>query len=136
MIRISGVVLSDKKKLATGLTAIYGIGHFRSLEILEKTGIADQKRVEDLTADEVLKLQKAVDELVVEGVLKKKINQDIDRLKSINSYRGLRHSQNLPVRGQRTRSNARTGRGRRLTVGAMKKEALAKIEATKKKKEV
>jgi small subunit ribosomal protein S13 len=135
MIRISGVALPEEKKIAAGLTAIYGIGRLKAVKILTKTGISFSKRVKELTNEEIVKLQKVIDEIPVEGVLKKKTSQDIQRLKSIGSYRGLRHSFGLPARGQRTRSNARTKRGRRQTVGAMKKEMLTKLEAVKKKKE-
>ena len=135
MIRISGVILVENKKVAVGLTAISGIGRFRAIQILRRTGIDKEKRVKDLMADEVAALQKVIDEYPVEGILKKRITQDIQRLKSIGSYRGMRHSLGLPVRGQRTRSNARTRRGKRVTIGAMKKEVLAKLDAAKKKKE-
>jgi small subunit ribosomal protein S13 len=135
MIRISGVVLPENKKLSAGLTTICGIGPFRAIKILKKAGVVAQKRVKDLTSEEIVRIQKAIDEVPTEGVLKKRVSQDIQRLRSIGSYRGLRHALNLPARGQRTRSNARTKRGKRATVGAMKKEGLAKLEAAKKKKE-
>lgn len=135
MIRISGVTLPEGKKITVGLTAISGIGRSNVLGILEKAQVKSDKRIKDLTSEEIVRLQKVIDEIPVEGVLKKRVSQDIQRLQDISSYRGLRHAQKLPARGQRTRSNARTKRGRRLTIGAMKKEELTKKEATKKQKE-
>lgn len=134
MIRISGINLPDNKKATVGLTVICGIGRVKALEILKKANIGFEKRVHDLSSDEVVKLQKLVDQMPVEGVLKKQVSQDVQRLKTINSYRGLRHSMGLPCHGQRTRSNARTKRGRRLTIGALRKEMAAKLDAAKKDK--
>jgi len=133
--RISGVILPEDKKIIVGLTAICGIGRLKATEVVNEAGVDSSKRIKDLTSEEIVRLQKLIDEVPVEGALKKKVSQDIQRLKNIGSYRGLRHSLNLPARGQRTRSNARTKRGRRTTIGAMKKEMLAKMEATKKKRE-
>jgi len=135
MVRISGVILPENKKLAVGLANVYGIGRLRAFKALRRAEIDFDKRVKELTSEEIVRLQKVIDEMPVEGVLKKRISQDIQRLRSINSYRGLRHSLGLPARGQRTRSNARTKRGKRATIGAMKKETLAKLETAKKKKE-
>jgi small subunit ribosomal protein S13 len=135
MVRISGVILPENKKLAVGLANVYGIGRLRAFKALRRAEIDFGKRVKELTSEEIVRLQKVIDEMPVEGVLKKRVSQDIQRLRSINSYRGLRHSLGLPARGQRTRSNARTKRGKRITIGAMKKEALARLEAGKKKKE-
>ena len=88
-----------------------------------------------MTDQEVSRLQKAISLISTEGILKKIVSENIKRLKQINAYRGLRHSMGLPSRGQRTRSNARTKRGKRMTIGAMKKEALQKVETSKKAKE-
>ena len=135
MIRISGISLPENKKIKVGLTYICGLGRFNALKVLQKAGVDQEKRVKELSSDEIARLQKVIDEIPVEGVLKKKVAQDIQRLKNINSHRGLRHLVGLPARGQRTRSNARTKRGRRMTIGAMKKDALAKTEQAKKQKE-
>lgn len=135
MIRISGVILPEDKKIAIGLTAICGLGRFRAVQVLNKAQVDREKRVKELTSEEIVRLQKIVDEIPVEGALKKIVSQDIQRLKNSGSYRGLRHNMNLPVRGQRTRSNARTRRGRRVTVGAMKKETMTRTEDAKKGKE-
>ena len=94
--------------------------------------IDPKKKTGDLSSDEITRLTKAINEELVEGELRKKVGQDIKRLRSIGTYRGIRHNQGLPVRGQRTRSNARTGRGKRKTVGAMRKKDMAKMETVKK----
>ena len=135
MIRISGINLPDNKKVFTGLTAIMGIGKHNIFDVLNKAKVDREKRIKELTSEEVVRLQKTIDEIPVEGVLKKQVAQNIQRLKTIGSYRGLRHTQGLPCRGQRTRSNARTNRGRRITVGAMRKKLASKLEEAKKKKE-
>lgn len=135
MARIAGVILPEEKRVDVGLTVIFGIGRQNVGEILGEAGVDPAKRVKNLTAEEVIKLQKAVDKFPVEGTLKKKITEDIKRLKTIGSYRGLRHIQNLPVRGQRTRTNARTKRGKRKTIGAMKKKELAKFTKEREVKE-
>lgn len=135
MIRISGINLPDNKKVFAGLTAICGIGKNNVYQVLNKAKVDKDKRVKELTSEEIVRLQKVIDEMPVEGVLKKDVATNIQRLKTIGSYRGLRHTQGLPVRGQRTRSNARTKRGRRMTVGALKKDMAAKLEEAKKKKE-
>ncbi len=135
MIRISGVNLPEQKKILAGLTAISGIGKHNVYDILNKAKVDKDTRVKDLSSEEAVRLQKVIDEIPVEGVLKREVTQNIARLKSIGSYRGLRHTMGLPSRGQRTRSNARTKRGRRVTVGAMRKELAAKLEESKKKRE-
>lgn len=128
MARIAGVTLPEEKRIDIGLTVLFGIGRRNVVEILAQAGIDPAKRVKDLTAEEATKLQKVVDKFPVEGDLRKKIADDIGRLKQIGSYRGLRHIQNLPVRGQRTRTNARTKRGKRKTIGALKKKELARFK--------
>lgn len=136
MVRIAGIILPGERKINIGLTAIFGIGRKVGNEILSQTKIDSNKRVKDLSSEEITKLQKIIDQYVVEGILRQRISDDIKRLKSTGSYRGIRHQQGLPVRGQRTRSNARTKRGRRRTVGAIKKKELArKTDAKKEKKE-
>lgn len=126
--RVGGIDLSAEKRVDIGLTAIFGIGRKNVVGILQETKINPGKRIKELSGEEISKLQKAVEKLPVEGVLRKKIAQDIDRLKGIHSYRGIRHQQGLPVRGQRTRSNARTKRGKRKTIGSLKKEDSNKTE--------
>jgi small subunit ribosomal protein S13 len=135
MPRIAGIDIPEKKRIDIALTYIYGIGRTNVNEILSKTGVNPAKRTHELTAEEVSKLQKTVESMKVEGDLRKQIAQNITRLKEIGSYRGMRHTKGLPSRGQRTRTNARTKRGKRVTIGALKKEVLAKVEAGKKEEE-
>jgi len=137
MPRISGVDIPENKRLEIGLTAIYGVGRSNVYKILKSANIDEAKKAKDLTEEEVSRLQRVIDSsLKVEGDLRKEIQENIKRLKQIGSYRGKRHAAGLPVRGQRTRCNARTKRGRRMTVGALKKDELLKkqkIEAEKAK---
>jgi len=128
MPRIAGISLQEDKRIDIALTAIYGIGRVNVLDILKKAQIEPAKRVKELNAEEVARIQKIVENIPIEGILRKKISQDIERLKAIRCYRGIRHIKNLPVRGQRTRSNARTKRGKRRTIGAIKKKDMAKFE--------
>lgn len=132
MPRISGIDVPEKKRVDIGLTYIYGIGRTNVKGILEKAGLPADKRISSLSGEEVSRLQKIIDTLKVEGDLRKEISQNMTRLKEIGSYRGSRHSKGLPARGQRTRTNARTKRGKRVTIGALKKEALSKVETAKK----
>jgi small subunit ribosomal protein S13 len=129
MARISGIDLPANKKILYALPYIYGVGLTLSKKILDQVKVDPDKRVKDLEEAEISKLQKGVDSLMVEGDLRRSVQQNIRRLEEIGTYRGLRHRKNLPVRGQRTRSNARTKRGKRLTVGAIKKEVALKMEA-------
>lgn len=131
MARIAGIDLPENKRIDYSLTLVYGIGWTVSKKILKDTGVLEEKRVHDLSEEEVAKLNKAVEDYTVEGDLRREIRQNIQRLKEVGSYRGVRHSKNLPTRGQRTRSNGRTKRGTRKTVGAFKKEALAKMTQAK-----
>src|SRR3989344_9568758 len=118
MIRISGVDLPESKIIQYALTLLYGIGEKNSGVILEKAGVNPVKRVKDLTEVELGKIQQIIDkDFIVEGDLRRSITDNIKRLKVIGSYRGIRHTRGLPSRGQRTRSNARTRRGKRKTVG-------------------
>ena len=126
MARIAGVDLPEQKRTDIGLTYIFGIGRSNVKSIITETGVDAAKRIKDLTEEEVGKLQKAVEKFRVEGDLSQEIEQNIKRLEEIGCYRGLRHRKGLPVRGQRTRSNARTGRGKRKTVGTVRKEVVAK----------
>jgi small subunit ribosomal protein S13 len=113
MARIAGVNLPNDKRIEIGLTYIFGIGRSRAAEILEETGLSSDVRVKDLTEQEVTALRREVEQHVVEGDLRRRIYGSIQRLKDINAYRGVRHKRRLPVRGQRTRSNARTWKGPR-----------------------
>ena len=112
MARIAGINLDKKKKIKAALTYIYGIGDARAKEVLKKTKIDGEKRTGELSEEEVGSLQKAVQEYKIEGELQRKEREDIRRLKVIGSYRGLRHRRGLPVRGQRSRTNAKTRKGR------------------------
>jgi small subunit ribosomal protein S13 len=117
MVRIAGVDLPRNKRIEVGLTYIYGIGRHTSGQILERAGINPNKRDSDLTESEIASIRDIIDrELVVEGDLRRDVQMNIKRLIEIGSYRGLRHRRNLPVRGQRTRTNARTKRGPKKTV--------------------
>ncbi len=113
MARISGTNLPVSKRVEYGLTYVFGIGLTRSRDILNKLKISYDKRVKDLSDSEVAAIQKAVNDYVVEGDLRKVITLNIKRLQEISSYRGSRHRKGLPVRGQRTRTNARTRKGPR-----------------------
>jgi small subunit ribosomal protein S13 len=131
MARIAGVDLNKEKRLDIALTALYGLGRQNVKKILTQAKVGGEKRVKELTTTEIAKIQKVVDHVQVEGTLRAKMAEDIKRLKMIGSYRGLRHIRGLPSRGQRTRSNARTRRGRRKTVGALKKEDATKVTTVK-----
>lgn len=122
MARIAGVDLPRDKRSEVALTYIYGIGRTRSNEILSATGVDPDMRIKDLTEQEVSTLRTYIDtNFKVEGDLRREINQNIKRLQEIGCYRGLRHRRNLPVRGQRTRTNARTRKGPRKTVPGRKR---------------
>ena len=123
MARISGVDLPKEKRVEIGLTYIYGIGLTSSQKILEKTGISPDVRVKDLTDDQVNALRKEIDaNYKVEGDLRREIALNIKRLTEIGCYRGIRHRKGLPVRGQRTKTNARTRKGPRKVVSRSKKK--------------
>lgn len=126
MARIAGIDLPNNKRIDIALTYLYGIGRNNVLKLLEIAQVKPEKKVSELQEDEVNRIQKAIDKnFKVEGDLRVDISENIKRLKEIGSYRGLRHAKNLPVRGQRTRVNARTKRGKRQTVGALKKDMRA-----------
>ena len=123
MARIIGVDIPNEKRVEIALTYIYGIGPTTAKKILADTGINPDTRAKDLSEREVSKLYEYIDKnLVVEGTLKQRVFQHIKRLKDIRSYRGIRHKLGLPVRGQNTRKNAKTRKGRGMTVGGLKKE--------------
>ncbi|MBU1499306.1 30S ribosomal protein S13 [Patescibacteria group bacterium] len=135
MTRISGIEIPAHKRTEIALTYIFGIGRRNVGKLLKLANVDPNKRAKDLTSDEISRLQKATDTISIEGSLRGSILENIKRLKQIGTYRGLRHSSNLPARGQCTRHNARTKRGKRMTVGALKKEDAAKLETAKKEKE-
>ncbi|HDS09648.1 MAG TPA: 30S ribosomal protein S13 [Firmicutes bacterium] len=123
MARIAGVDLPKNKRIEVGLTYIFGIGLKTSRDILSKAGINPDMRVKDLTDEDVVKIRKAIDaDYKVEGDLRTEIQFNIKRLKEIGSYRGTRHIKNLPARGQRTHTNARSHKGRRPGIGIKKKK--------------
>lgn len=119
MARIAGVDLPNKKRIEYGLTYIYGVGLYSSRKILDAVGISYDKRVYELSEDEAAALRKEIQEhYVVEGDLRKSVAMDIKALMDLGNYRGLRHRRGLPVRGQKTKTNARTRKGKKKTVGA------------------
>jgi small subunit ribosomal protein S13 len=129
MARLLGIVLPDDKRIEYALTLLYGISWPRAHKILTQVNIDPHKKVKEMTEDEMKKILAILDKnYKVEGDLREELSENLKRLREIGSYRGIRHMRNLPVRGQRTRSNARTKRGKRKTVGALRKEAWAKLE--------
>ncbi len=122
MARIAGVDLPNEKRIEAGLTYIYGIGWPTSRKILEKTGIDPSTRVKDLTEEEAGKIRKVIEaDYMVEGDLRRDVSMNIKRLMEIGCYRGIRHRRGLPVRGKKTKTNARTRKGPKKTVGRKKK---------------
>ena len=132
--RIVGVTIPDEKRVDIALSYIYGIGRKNVSVVLQKAEVAGDKRAKTLTEEEIKRLTKILETYKIEGDLKAEIAGNIRRLRDIGSYRGLRHAHGLPVRGQRTRSNARTKRGKRVTIGAIKKEVMAKMDQAQKAK--
>lgn len=126
MARIAGVDLPNEKRADIGLTYIYGVGRSSVKGILAKANVDPSKRIKDLTEEEVNKIARVLDNIVVEGDLRREIGQNIKRLEDIGSYRGLRHRKGLPVRGQVTKHNARTRKGKKKTVGTVRKDVVAK----------
>jgi small subunit ribosomal protein S13 len=120
MVRIAGVNLPNDKRIEVGLTAVYGVGRRLSAKILEEAGIDKNTKVKDLTEKDQAILREIIGKLAIEGDLRRKIQMDIKRLQEIGSYRGYRHKRSLPVRGQRTRKNCRTRKGRKKTVANKK----------------
>lgn len=121
--RILGITIPDDKRLEIGLTVLFGVGRSRALEILEKAKVEPSMKPKETGADEESRIRAVVETMVLEGDLKREVASNIKRLKDIKTYRGMRHSRNLPVRGQRTKSNARTKRGARKTMGTGRKIA-------------
>ncbi len=127
MARISGVTIPNEKQILFSLQYVYGIGHKTAEDILKEAKVEATIRVKNLTDDEVSRIQDAINSsLTVEGELHRVVTSNIKRLKDIKAYRGMRHSMNLPSRGQRTRTNARTRRGKKVTVGGTAKKAVSK----------
>jgi small subunit ribosomal protein S13 len=125
--RIAGVDLPSTKRVEIGLTYIYGIGRSRAIKILDKANVAEGIKVKDLSEDEILRIQRVVqDEGMVEGDLRKEVAMNIKRLIEIGSYRGIRHRRGLPVRGQRTHTNARGRKGPRRQAVAGRKQVVKK----------
>lgn len=121
MPRLVGVDIPNDKMVSVALTYIHGVGQTTADEVVERSGIDGRKRARDLTEDELSRLANLLDKsYVIEGQLRRQVNQNIQRLKKIGCYRGLRHIRGLPVRGQRTRTNARTRKGRKKTVAGKK----------------
>ena len=122
MARIAGVEIPPNKKIRIGLTSIYGIGYSLTKEIISKTGVNPDTQGKNLTEDEVNKLRRIIEnDYKIEGELRRQVSSDVSRLIHIGCYRGIRHKKGLPVRGQRTRSNAGSHKGPRRTVGKKKK---------------
>lgn len=132
MARIAGVELQDKWRVEYALTNIKGIGMSLSKKILDELKLEKDKRISELTSDEIAKIAGKIEKYPTEGELARNVRSNISRLSTIGSYRGLRHTRGLPVRGQRTKSNARTKRGKRKTVGAFKKETLTQTQQKQK----
>jgi small subunit ribosomal protein S13 len=127
MARIAGVDIPRDKRVEISLRYIFGIGPTRSGKILQQTRVSPDTRVRDLTDDEINRIREVIDrEYIVEGDLRREVRQNIQRLIEINCYRGIRHRRNLPVHGQRTRTNARTKRGARRTVAGKRRAAAKK----------
>jgi small subunit ribosomal protein S13 len=126
MARIAGINIPLNKRAEIGLTYIYGVGRSTANDILKKTNIEPDRKVRDLTEDEVSRLREAIDDLTVEGDLRRERSQNIKRLMEIGCYRGMRHRRGLPVRGQKTKTNARTRKGPKRMQVAGKKKATKK----------
>ena len=129
--RISGVTIPDQKRVDIALSYLYGVGRSNAKVVLKAAAVDGAIRVKDLSEDQQKSIAKALETYKLEGDLRAEVNGNIKRLKEISAYRGVRHSRALPSKGQRTRSNARTKRGKRVTIGAIKKEVAAKMEAVK-----
>lgn len=127
MVRIAGINLNERKRVVIALTAIMGIGAKTAQKILKKVNINEDDRLANISESKIEQLRRIVeDEYTVEGDLRVEVSNNIRRLKDINSYRGSRHVKNLPSRGQRTKTNARTKRGKKVTVGSGRKKATEK----------
>mgnify|MGYP001582133754 FL=1 len=121
--RILGITIPEEKRLEIGLTVIFGVGRSRALEILKKAGVPAGTKAKEVSVTDENKIRSVIEKLTLEGDLKREVAGNIKRLKDIKTYRGVRHQRNLPVRGQRTKTNARTKRGARKTMGTGRKIA-------------
>ena len=130
MARIAGVDLPDNAKADWALTRIKGIGWTRANEVMMEAAVSSTKRVKDLSTEDLSAINSALEKFATEGDLIRQIRENIQRLRETSSYRGIRHTRGLPARGQRTRSNARTKRGKRKTVGSFRKDALTKTSSS------
>ena len=130
MPRIAGIDIPNEKRIYIALTYIFGIGNKVAKDILKMAKVEPNIRTKNLTSDELKNIQAAIETRPTEGELRKIVRDNIETLKRIQAYRGTRHTMGLPVRGQRTRTNARTRKGKRKTIGAISKEASAKAEAS------
>lgn len=127
MKRIAGADIPEEKRVEVALTYIYGVGNFLARQIIKNCNLDPDKRIKNLTEDEVNSLQRELENYRIEGDLRREVQNNIKRLSEIESYRGIRHKRNLPVRGQRTRVNARTKRGKRLTIGTVRKDVVVRV---------
>ena len=131
MPRVSGIDVPNEKRIDVALTYIYGIGEKVAKDILKKAKVDPSIRTKNLTGDELKNIQAVIETMPTEGELRKIVRDNVETLKRIQAYRGVRHSMGLPVRGQRTRTNARTRKGKRKTIGAISKEAATSTAPTK-----
>ena len=130
MPRIIGVDIPGNKRVEYALRYIYGVGPAKALEIIEKAGIDRNLKANDLTQDQISSITKILqDDMLVEGDLRRAVAADIRRLQQVNCYRGIRHRRNLPVRGQRTKTNARTRKGKKITIGAIRDKTQRRLAA-------
>lgn len=129
MARIAGIDLPNEKRIEASLPYIFGVGPTLAKKIISECQIDPNTRTKNLTEDQINKLQRAVEKFKVEGDLRREIQANVKRLQEIGAYRGIRHSRGLPARGQRTRTNARTKRGKRITIGTVRKDVVAKAPA-------
>ncbi len=134
MPRLSGIDIPNEKRIDISLTYIYGIGQKVAKDVLKKAKVEPHIRTKNLTSDELKSIQSVLETMATEGELRKIIRDNIETLKRIQAYRGIRHSMGLPVRGQRTKTNARTRKGKRKTIGAVSKEAATPTPAPAAKK--
>ena len=130
MPRIIGVDIPGNKRIEFSLRYLYGVGPAKALEIIEKVGIPAELKAKDLTQDQIAAITKILqDDMLVEGDLRRAVAADIRRLQQINCYRGIRHRRNLPVHGQRTKPNARTRKGKKITIGAIRDKTQRRLAA-------
>ena len=130
MPRIIGVDIPGNKRIEFSLRYLYGVGPAKALEIIEKVGIPAELKAKDLTQDQIAAITKILqDDMLVEGDLRRAVAADIRRLQQINCYRGIRHRRNLPVHGQRTKTNARTRKGKKITIGALRDKTQRRLAA-------